>query len=233
MKAIILAAGEGKRLKKHFNIPKSFIQIPKIGTTLIERNIDILRKYNVKRFIIVTGYKSNYFKKLVNKDIKLKKIDKYKKLNNYYSLLSVKNLLKGELIILFSDILVNQKILKNLCKIKKDICFVIDKNKKLKDTMRVILKKNKIVDVGSHIDPKFANGNFIGIAKYSAVGSKILNKSLNEDKSNFKKYYVRALDKAMKKNKVDYLDVNKNFWIEIDNEKDLKKLKFVNKKLLI
>ena len=99
--------------------------------------------------------------------------------------------------------------------------------------MRVILKKNKIVDVGSHIDPKFANGNFIGIAKYSAVGSKILNKSLNEDKSNFKKYYVRALDKAMKKNKVDYLDVNKNFWIEIDNEKDLKKLKFVNKKLLI
>ena len=96
MKAIILAAGEGKRLKKHFNIPKSFIQIPKIGTTLIERNIDILRKYNVKRFIIVTGYKSNYFKKLVNKDIKLKKIDKYKKLNNYYSLLSVKNLLKGE-----------------------------------------------------------------------------------------------------------------------------------------
>ena len=33
------------------------------------------------------------------------------------------------------------------------------------------------------IYPKFANGNFIGIAKYSAVGSKILNKSLNEDKS--------------------------------------------------
>ena len=33
----------------------------------------------------------------------------------------------------------------------------------------------------------------------------------------------------MKKNKVDYLDVNKNFGSKIDNEKDLKKLKFVNK----
>ena len=51
MKAIILAAGEGKRLKKKVNIPKSFIQIPKIGTTLIERNIDILRKYNVKNLL--------------------------------------------------------------------------------------------------------------------------------------------------------------------------------------
>ena len=37
------------------------------------------------------------------------------------------------------------------------------------------------------------------------------------------KNIMYALDKAMK-NKVDYLDVNKNFWIEIDNEKDLKKL---------
>ena len=44
MKAIILAAGQGKRLKKIHQLPKSFIKIPKIGSTLIERNISILKK---------------------------------------------------------------------------------------------------------------------------------------------------------------------------------------------
>ena len=75
MKAIILAAGQGKRLRKIHQLPKSFIKIPKIGSTLIERNISILKKNGVKEFLIVTGYKSNFFKKLVRKNIKITKVD--------------------------------------------------------------------------------------------------------------------------------------------------------------
>ena len=119
MKAIILAAGQGKRLKKIHRLPKSFIKIPKIGSTLIERNISILRKNGVKKFLIVTGYNSHLFKKLVKKDVKITKVDNYRKYNNYYSLLSVKKKIKGQTIILFSDILVNENILNRLSKSKK------------------------------------------------------------------------------------------------------------------
>ena len=224
MKAIILAAGQGKRLKKIHQLPKSFIKIPKIGSTLIERNISILKKNGVKEFLIVTGYKSNFFKKLIRKNIKITKVDNYKKYNNYYSLLSVKKKIKGQTIILFSDIFVNEKILKRLCKSKKNICLVIDKNKKLNDTMRIILKKNRITDIGNHISPKIADGNFIGIAKFNSLGSKILRDNLKNNNSFYKDYYIKALNKPVKRNMVSYIDVRKKFWIEIDNQKDLKKL---------
>ena len=224
MKAIILAAGQGKRLRKIHQLPKSFIKIPKIGSTLIERNISILKKNGVKEFLIVTGYKSNFFKKLVKKNIKITKIDNYKKYNNYYSLLSVKKKIKGQTIILFSDIFVNEKILKRLCKSKKNICLVIDKNKKLNDTMRIMLKKNRITDIGNHISPKIADGNFIGIAKFNSLGSKILRDNLKNNNSFYNNYYIKALNKPLKKKMVSYIDVRKKFWIEIDNQKDLKKL---------
>tara|TARA_Y100000590_G_scaffold469349_1_gene656420 strand:- start:320 stop:1009 length:690 start_codon:yes stop_codon:yes gene_type:complete len=224
MKAIILAAGQGKRLRKIHQLPKSFIKIPKIGSTLIERNISILKKNGVKEFLIVTGYKSNFFKKLVRKNIKITKVDNYKKYNNYYSLLSVKKKIKGQTIILFSDIFVNEKILKRLCKSKKNICLVIDKNKKLNDTMRIMLKKNRITDIGNHISPKIADGNFIGIAKFNSLGSKILRDNLKNNNSFYNNYYIKALNKPLKKKMVSYIDVRKKFWIEIDNQKDLKKL---------
>jgi choline kinase len=227
MKAIILAAGQGKRLNKFHQLPKAFIKVPKIGLTLIERNIAILRKNGVKEFLIVTGYKSNMFKKLIAKDVTIKKVENYKQYNNYYSLLSVKKEIKGHLIILFSDILVNERIINRLNKSKKKICLVIDKNKKLNDTMRVTLKKNKINDIGNHITPKTANGNFIGIAKFNFIGSNILKKNLKNNKFFYKDYYVRALDEPIKKNMVSYIDVRKKFWIEIDNHKDLKKLSLI------
>ena len=108
--------------------------------------------------------------------------------------------------------------------IQKNICLVIDKNKKLNDTMRIILKKNRITDIGNHISSKIADGNFIGIAKFNSLGSKILRDNLKNNNSFYKDYYIKALNKPLKRNMVSYIDVRKKFWIEIDNQKDLKKL---------
>ena len=78
-------------------------------------------------------------------------------------MLNIKKLLVGNIIILFSDILISENIIQRLSKIKKKICLVIDKNKKLTDTMSHY-KKKQILDVGSHIDKNICDGNFIGIA---------------------------------------------------------------------
>ena len=230
MKAIILAAGQGKRIKKFHKIPKAFIQIPKINKTLIERNIELLKKYGVKKIIIVTGYKKKYFQKLKSNNVILKDVKNFRKFNNYFSLLSIKKLIVGNIIILFSDILISEKIIQRLSKIKKKICLVIDKNKKLRDTMRVLLEKQNILDIGSHIDVKSADGNFIGIAKFNYSGSKFLRRNLKKNVQNFREYYIKALNLPKKKKMVNYLDVRKKFWMEIDDKKDLNKLRKINTK---
>ena len=64
MKAIILAAGQGKRIPKVTkNKPKCLIKINKIS--LIERQISFLHKLNINDIIIVKGFKKkkNFNKK--------------------------------------------------------------------------------------------------------------------------------------------------------------------------
>ncbi len=53
MRAVVLAAGEGKRLRPFSKRPKPLV--PLLGISLIERNILALREWGIKEFIIVTG----------------------------------------------------------------------------------------------------------------------------------------------------------------------------------
>ena len=53
MRAVFLAAGEGKRLRPFSKRPKPLV--PLLGISLIERNILALREWGIKEFIIVTG----------------------------------------------------------------------------------------------------------------------------------------------------------------------------------
>ncbi|MBO8127648.1 MAG: NTP transferase domain-containing protein [Peptococcaceae bacterium] len=53
MRAVILAAGEGRRLSPHFSGPKPLVSL--LGLSLIERNILSLRECGIKTFTIITG----------------------------------------------------------------------------------------------------------------------------------------------------------------------------------
>ena len=58
MKSIILAAGEGKRLRPLTNnTPKCMVEI--FGKSLLERQIEIMKSCGINDIVVVTGYKSN------------------------------------------------------------------------------------------------------------------------------------------------------------------------------
>lgn len=53
MRAVLLAAGEGRRLRPYSNRPKPLV--PLLGLALIERNILALRECGINEFVIITG----------------------------------------------------------------------------------------------------------------------------------------------------------------------------------
>ena len=53
MRAVLLAAGEGKRLRPFFDRPKPLV--PLLGLALIERNILALKECGINEFVVVTG----------------------------------------------------------------------------------------------------------------------------------------------------------------------------------
>ena len=65
MKALILAAGIGKRL--NFNLPKILLKIGK--KTLLERHYENLLNFGIKEIGLVIGYKSNYLVNFINNSL--------------------------------------------------------------------------------------------------------------------------------------------------------------------
>ncbi len=120
----------------------------------------------------------------------------------------------------------DNKIIQELIIKKNNIVAAIDTSKTLDGTMKIRIKKNELVDIGSHISKKVANGNFIGICKFSKKGSGMLKKDLIKLKNRRKDYYTIAIKKIIKKkNSVSYLDCKNFFWKEIDTLQDYNELK--------
>ena len=61
MKALILAAGIGKRLKA--NVPKILLKIG--NKSLLERHVENLLNLGIKNIGIVIGYKSNHLRNFI------------------------------------------------------------------------------------------------------------------------------------------------------------------------
>ena len=61
MKAIILAAGEGRRLRPYTkNKPKCMVKIN--GVSLLDRQISIIKSLGIEEIIIIGGYKADNLK---------------------------------------------------------------------------------------------------------------------------------------------------------------------------
>ena len=119
MQAIILAAGMGRRLKD-LTKDNTKCMIKVNGTTLIERMLRQLDVLNLSNIILVVGYKSKELIDFISKlDIKTSiqylSNDIYYKTNNIYSLyLARKYLLKEDTLLLESDIIFEDSVLKKL-----------------------------------------------------------------------------------------------------------------------
>ncbi len=119
MQAIILAAGMGKRLKQLTdNNTKCMVKVN--GVTMIERMLRQLDELNLNRIILVIGYEGeklvNYISTLdVETPIVYETNEVYYKTNNIYSLYLAKEyLLEDDTLLLESDLIFEDTILKKI-----------------------------------------------------------------------------------------------------------------------
>ena len=119
MQAIILAAGMGKRLGKLTeHNTKCMVKIN--GVTLIDRILTQLTALPLNRIVIVTGYKSDVLREHLSNSfngIPLIYVENpiYDKTNNIYSLYLAKDyFIEDDTILLESDIIIDESILKKL-----------------------------------------------------------------------------------------------------------------------
>ena len=228
MKALILAAGIGKRLKSA--VPKILLKIG--NKTLLERHYENLINLGIKNIGIVIGYKSNKISQFIRVIDTKKKVEIFVnskfRLGSIVSLVTAEEFLttKGDTVLMDGDVLYDKKILKKLINTKKKNCLLIDKQfEKGEEPVKVCIKNNKIFDFGKIVNQDFDyQGESVGFFKFSNKSSlKLLHQSRKIMKSNKNLMYEEAIQKIIKEKKIrmDFENITNLPWIEIDFKKDL------------
>jgi len=229
MKCLIIAAGQGRRLSAKGD-SKPLISI--LGLSIIERVILTANKAGLTDFYVVTGYNGEKVRRFLDRfslrrNIKITYItnEEWEK-ENGISVLKAKNILEENFILLMSDHVFDESILVKLkdTKIANDeVILVVDYNIKanelvdVDDATKVIVKNNKIVDIGKNI--KKYNAWDTGIFLCSpAIFSAIEESSDNDDAS-----LTGGVSVLAKKGKAKTLDIKDGFWVDVDDEEAFKK----------
>jgi len=127
LKVIILAAGEGKRLRPYTNeIPKCMVRLA--GHALLTHQLSSIKKCKISSndIVLVGGYK---FEALEKFDIRKFKNVKYSSTNMVTTLFCAREFMKlGEdLVISYGDIIYEEKVLRAVLDSEDEMCVVADK----------------------------------------------------------------------------------------------------------
>ena len=107
IKVIILAAGEGTRLRPYtLDKPKCMVEID--GKSLIDRQISVLEKAGIDEIVLVGGFKIEMLK---GKGSRIKENSNYSKTNMVWTLFCAEDELQDDVIISYGDIVYSKKIL--------------------------------------------------------------------------------------------------------------------------
>lgn len=233
MQAIILAAGKGTRLKNLTkNLPKALIKVS--GKTLLEYCLEFLNKNQIKKIVIVTGYKANLIEEFINKLSKYKKEIIIAKNPNYElgNILSLKTGLPyiddSFLIMNVDHIYYNPKIFEKIVKKVDGITAVCDFDRILeKDDMKVLLDKNsKIIKINKSLSNY--NGGYTGITICHRDYIELYFRTVNKICNNYNGMInvEEVLQTLQKKGiKINICDISNLGWLEVDTNNDLKKAK--------
>tara|TARA_Y100000996_G_scaffold185230_2_gene144874 strand:- start:2225 stop:2947 length:723 start_codon:yes stop_codon:yes gene_type:complete len=181
MKAIILAAGRGRRFTKDHSIDhKSLLKINNLS--LIERQIKILQKYGIVEIWVVIGHNSVKIKEEIKKyNVNFLYNKNYKKTDTLESFSIAKHVIDDELITLYADVIFEEKIINNILNQKDDdIVLSIEKSDTDKDDMKTYVENNFVKKIDKHLSSSDSNSKYVGIAKFSKNGSKIFKDFLEK-----------------------------------------------------
>ena len=242
LKAIILAAAQGNRLKPLTNEkPKCMVEL--FGKSLIEHQINAYKSCNISDISVVTGFRND---SITISNVRYFRNERYQITNMIESLFCAEKILNGDVIVSYGDIIFEKNVLKLLIQSDNDISVIIDKNWKdywsirsknpLADLESLKLdSEENILSIGQKVNKlEEIQGQYIGLMKFSEKGVNILKdfyhecKKISEKKANplnanlpFEKSFMTDLLQGLiKMNYPVHSILIDNGWLEFDTIND-------------
>lgn len=231
MRAIIIAAGKGTRLwPLTKNTPKSLLDVGQ-GLTLLEAQLHSLAENNIHDVVIIVGYRAEQIEAKVKeyeKDFNIRTVYNpfYDCSNNLLSVWMARHFMDQDFISINGDDMFTPEVIRTLLQSQENITMVIDEKEHYDDDdMKIVKVNGQVLKVSKQIPMEEANGESVGIIKFSGHGPQIYVNMLEEmvrHPENRNVFYLRAIQEIINKGyPVHYAACNANDWGEIDFHPDL------------
>jgi choline kinase len=178
MRGIILAAGKGSRLNgTAADKPKCLVEAG--GLTLIERQMQILERAGVDDLTVVVGCAADRVRSLYAHRVTYVENTRFAETNSLYSLWMARALLYEGFVVLNCDVLFHPVLLTDLLTSRYEDALLIAYREAHQppfgdEEMKVKVRCGRVVDMSKTMDPSEADGENLGIVKFSPEGATVL-----------------------------------------------------------
>jgi len=184
MKAVILAAGQGTRIRAvHGEHPKCLINVD--GKTILDHQIEGLAGAGIHEIGIVVGYEKqqiirhvqNRFGDRPSPTIEFIENPAFALTNNIYSLWLAREWVGGDgFVCLNADVIFDPKILNSALKTDSLASMIVDREWR-DETMKVIISDGRVLRMSKKISKQEFSGTYIGITLFDqAVNARFFAK---------------------------------------------------------
>lgn len=225
-RALILAAGLGARLAPITNDrPKSLVSVN--GQPILLKQIDNLYRNGICDITVVSGYKADILEKAVHDKyptIRIIESVDYLTTNNMYSAYLARDAFRNhDFLMMNADVFFDSTIIQALLDCEAPNAIATDIGKYLEESMKVVERDGRIVQISKGIKPEDALGTSIDVYKFSAKGGNVFfNRCVEyiENKREVKLWSEVALNDILSEVEFKACSFNGR-WFEIDNHDDL------------
>lgn len=228
MRAILLAAGRGRRLEASgWLLPKCLL--PFRDTTILDNMLDALVSHGVNDVTLVVGYRQELVRAAVEArgDVNATWVENpdYETTNTINSLWRARESMAGDFLYFNADVLFHPEVVGRLLAAKGSRLAVDHKSCAEEEVKVVQDEAGRILEIGKKLDPARCAGEFIGIAKFEAAMNGAFIESLerhNLELGNVNLFFEAAVHDIVGECPLHEVDVSDLPAIEIDFPDDLK-----------
>lgn len=231
MKAIILSAGQGRRLMPlTSDMPKCCL--PLHGVSILEWQLSQIAKCDIDEVVVVTGFASERVDAVVNKvsgiNVRTLHNPMFAHTDNLGTCWEARFEMDEPFVLMNGDTLFEAAVLQRLLETDKGFAITLACDNKPHfdlDDMKIIADGDRLLKVSKQLDISLVDGESIGLMVFDQSGAKAFTTKLEEmmDKSDaLKLWYLSAIDQLASKGIVGICKINGLSWCEVDDASDFK-----------
>lgn len=225
MRAVILAAGQGGRLRGVIGErPKCLARIG--DRTLLDRQLDALQKAGITRTTVVTGYAADQVRQACPRRVDFVQNARYAVTNSLYSLWLAREQLRDGFIVLNCDVLFHPQLLHDLLTARVDDALLVsarrDGTAYGDEEMKVCIRRGLVQDIAKTLPEDVSDAENIGIARFGPDGAAALIEQMTQlvSSGQVQQWLPRAFAAVAALRPLHAIDSRGYPWIEIDFPED-------------